>query len=362
MRYINIFFVLAISLLISNLAFAQPTFHLRFETVTANGVDYEVDIYMAGSAEFDLGSSNLQFTYDNTDMDNPTISAGEATDLTSSPFYSVTATRPASNKASLNINLFSAFLNPKVAIPSYPTWTKLARLHFDILDPTATTNLQWTYNGLTTETVVFIGDESTQIFVDSPTDLEDLIGDNLPVELVSFEATAKEEFIQLDWESATEINFSGYELQRSLDGDNFKAISWISGNGIPNQINVYRYKDEDIVFNQNLYYRLKQVDLDGTYEYSDVRVATIRKDGIQLTSITPNPTEGQSKLWIEASLESQATIEVFSTTGQLVISRKENILKGLNSFNLDLSLLPGGVYMVIVQQGRERYTNKVIKL
>ncbi|MEM7103208.1 MAG: T9SS type A sorting domain-containing protein [Bacteroidota bacterium] len=363
MRYINIIFVFALCFLIEATTYAQPTFYLRFETVTANGVDYEVDIYMAGSAEFELGSSNLQFTYDNTDMDNPTLVATEATDLTSSPFYSVTATRPMTNKASLNINLFSSLLSPLVTVPAHPTWIKLARLHFDVLDASAATNLEWSYNGLTTETVAFLADETTQIYVANPGgDLENLVGDLLPVELTSFEATAKEDFIQIDWRSATEVNFSGYEIQRSLDGIDFKTIAWVSGNGTTGQINEYRYKDHDIFYNQNTYYRLKQVDLDGSFEYSDVRVAVIRKDGIQLTSISPNPTEGQTKLQIESSFDSPAVIEIYSNTGQLVHSRKEDVQKGYNSFDLDLSQLPGGMYMVIVQQGKERYTNKLLKL
>jgi hypothetical protein len=104
-----------------------------------------------------------------------------------------------------------------------------------------------------------------------------VFGFGLPVELISFGAKSKQSFIQLDWITATEINNEGFEIQRSVDGENFTSIGWVYGNGSTTEIIEYKFKDNEPMQGIN-YYRLKQIDFDGQYEYSNIVSATINSD------------------------------------------------------------------------------------
>ena len=92
----------------------------------------------------------------------------------------------------------------------------------------------------------------------------------LPVELINFSAENCTNGSCLDWTTATEINNDYFEIQRSLDGITFFKIGMVGGNGNSSTENNYSFRD-NFSSNQNIYYRLKQVDYDGKYTYSNIR-------------------------------------------------------------------------------------------
>src|SRR5690606_18127695 len=92
----------------------------------------------------------------------------------------------------------------------------------------------------------------------------------LPVELISFEATAGDYSIFLTWSTASEKNNAGFNLQRSIDGYNFENIAWIDGNGTTNSPNNYSFEDKNVKPGVMYYYQLKQVDYNGEFEYSPI--------------------------------------------------------------------------------------------
>jgi hypothetical protein len=94
----------------------------------------------------------------------------------------------------------------------------------------------------------------------------------LPVELISFTATAiNNEYIRLDWATALEINNDGFELQRSTDAQTWSNIAWINGNDNSTITNYYNHSDMQVAQNTAYYYRLRQVDNDGQFEFSKHR-------------------------------------------------------------------------------------------
>ena len=92
----------------------------------------------------------------------------------------------------------------------------------------------------------------------------------LPVDLISFEAEREEDNIKLNWSTASEENNDYFEIQKSYDGEVFTPIGYVDGAGNSNAVVEYSYTDSET---NKAYYRLKQLDYDGEFEYSDIVVA-----------------------------------------------------------------------------------------
>lgn len=96
-------------------------------------------------------------------------------------------------------------------------------------------------------------------------------GSLLPVELISFDVENKyNKYVSLTWKTATEINNEGFEVQRSNDGKNFESIAWVEGNFNSREVNHYTFEDYEPL-EEISYYRLKQIDYDGAFEYLPIK-------------------------------------------------------------------------------------------
>jgi len=100
---------------------------------------------------------------------------------------------------------------------------------------------------------------------------------SLPIDLLSFSADPKDDYIALNWESMDEFNFSHFEVERSVDAISFNKINRVVAKK-GNSINEYKMKDKDVKKRQIYYYRLKIVDTDNSYEYSQIRTALMGKN------------------------------------------------------------------------------------
>ncbi|MEM9885042.1 MAG: T9SS type A sorting domain-containing protein [Bacteroidota bacterium] len=175
---------------------------------------------------------------------------------------------------------------------------------------------------------------------------------SLPVELVTFEAKAEEEKVMLKWKTASEIDNSGFEVERSTDGVNFYKIGWVEGEGKSNREVTYKYVDQEARANTTYYYRLRQVDFDGKYEYSNVETAEISDKNINIR-LFPNPSlvSQQVQLQINADSDINGRAEVFDMSGRLVQSLIIATQKGENNLTLATTDLVSGTYVVKVVLG-----------
>ena len=124
---------------------------------------------------------------------------------------------------------------------------------------------------------------------------------NLPVEMLSFDAKVEGQAIQLDWATAQEYNNAGFEIERSLDAQSFSSIGWVEGAGTSAQVKSYRFTDRDLVPAQTYYYRLRQVDVNGIYTYSNTREARLAQDeSLFISNCYPNPAPGYSEVKLTA--------------------------------------------------------------
>ena len=159
----------------------------------------------------------------------------------------------------------------------------------------------------------------------------------LPIELLSFTAKNNRDNVQIDWMTATEQNVDRYEILRSSTGQNYKVIHSIYDIEDSEVVKNYSFEDVDFPEGRALYYQLRTVDLDGTFEFSDVEVVLMNTLEPEIT-LAPNPA--YEHLIIEA--EAKGEVEIYNSTGQKIYETK--VIQGKNS--IDLNQFSGGVYVV----------------
>ncbi len=169
----------------------------------------------------------------------------------------------------------------------------------------------------------------------------------LPVELTSFTAKAISDKVYLDWTTATEINNSGFGIERSFDGNTFFPIGFIKGNGTTTEPKVYSFID-DLEFNatQSIYYRLKQIDYDGSVNYSNIVTVVIEMPiEYALGQNYPNPFNPSTKMKYSVPQNGLVMIKVYDLTGQEVATLL-NEVKEPGNYELDFNAagLSSGVY------------------
>lgn len=194
----------------------------------------------------------------------------------------------------------------------------------------------------------------------------------LPVDLASFRLNDEGCNIHLEWETLSETNNHFFDLERSSDGVNFQIINRVLGQGTSAESNTYYHLDPIKEKDKELYYRLKQVDYDGGFEYS--QVLSIRPEDCgnevgDFLSVFPNPIEKGLEVNVvyeNDSNDSKAKVRMVSMQGVVV---KDFVLddldKGINNFSVDLTNLPGGNYIMELEKSDGRYARvklSVIKL
>ena len=138
----------------------------------------------------------------------------------------------------------------------------------------------------------------------------------VPVELVSFDAKLINGAVNLSWITATETNNSGFEIQRSLDNSSFSKIAFIAGNGSTTEISKYSYVDNYSADNK-VYYRLKQIDNDGSYTYSDVvEVNLSMPKEFVLSQNYPNPFNPSTSIKYQLASDGYVTLKVYDLLGR----------------------------------------------
>ncbi len=167
------------------------------------------------------------------------------------------------------------------------------------------------------------------------------INNPLPVELVNFDVYKKIDHVEIKWETASEVNNDYFEVEKSTDGIHFSSID--KQNGAVNSSKNIKYIAHDYTPDIGLnYYRLKQVDLDGTTEYSDIKSVLFESESPW--SFSPNPTNGQITL-NNINLSSITALNVYDEKGKVVISTDQ-----ITDKNLDFSHLQSGIYYIQIIQ------------
>jgi hypothetical protein len=191
-----------------------------------------------------------------------------------------------------------------------------------------------------------------------------IIASNIvPVELASFRADVNGNTVSLNWMTATETNNSGFEVERSVNGAEFQKVGYVSGNGTTTETKAYSFVDSKLA-NGKYSYRLKQVDLDGTFEYSkSIEVDVNTPMEYSLDQNYPNPFNPSTKISFTLAADSKVDLKVFNILGQeIAVIVNGALAAGSHSYNFDASNLNSGVYFYQFEaQGADGSSFKSIK-
>ncbi|RJP73407.1 MAG: DUF4961 domain-containing protein [Ignavibacteriales bacterium] len=168
----------------------------------------------------------------------------------------------------------------------------------------------------------------------------------LPVELTSFTAAGSKDGVLLKWETATETNNRGFEIQKSNNGKEFNTIGFVSGNGTTSQKISYTFVDK-AAQSGKFVYRLKQMDFSGAFEYSkSIEVDLSTPKEFSLLKNYPNPFNPTTNLSFALPVESEVTLSVYNSVGQLIkVVAQGKYSAGTQNVVFDASDLPSGTYL-----------------
>ncbi len=166
------------------------------------------------------------------------------------------------------------------------------------------------------------------------------ITDPLPVELLYFNADCQNDgTVKLTWATATEINNDYFAVQKSYDATDFMTIGTVAGNGNSNNIIQYEFIDQET---GQAYYRLKQVDFNGDYQYSDMAVAACKSENFTIKAF--DNYSGLS-IQITSNFSDQLTVDVIDARGRLVAEKQVSVNEGFTQFEIE-NTLAKGIYFI----------------
>jgi hypothetical protein len=172
----------------------------------------------------------------------------------------------------------------------------------------------------------------------------------LPIELLDFKAITQDNFVNIEFSTASEFNNHYFEIQHSTDAIDFQNIAKIYGQGNSNQISHYKFKHNNPEIGVN-YYRLKQVDLDGTTTYFNIVQAYYQKTDIALISKYEENNHFFVKL--QSEKPQRISLEIYNINGALAKSGLYSLSSGENILKLNLNSLNPAIYIFKIYSNSE---------
>ncbi|MEP7278964.1 MAG: Ig-like domain-containing protein [Bacteroidota bacterium] len=189
----------------------------------------------------------------------------------------------------------------------------------------------------------------------------------LPVTIVDLGAVYANNKVNVKWTTTFELNNDHFEVERSTDGISFKSVATVKGQGNSATLHNYQFNDDvskNVLNKNDLYYRLKQVDLDGKASYTKVLVVRVyRTKSLQSLSVTPNPAINDIKVNVQLNENSYIVMKIANSSGIEVMRKTTRGSIGTNSFSLEgTSRLQAGIYFLeVIVNSNERMMVKLIK-
>ncbi|MEQ9467315.1 MAG: T9SS type A sorting domain-containing protein [Ekhidna sp.] len=245
------------------------------------------------------------------------------------------------------------------------SWQNLRVMVWDAVDGTWESygNANANYSGMSASSGSIVSDTDLSFSTNFIT-----LGSNepvpLPVELLMFEGKIEDNKTYLTWQTASEVNNDYFEVMHSIDGENFKTVGTVQGSGNSNEVLTYNFVHSSPAIGIN-YYRLKQVDFDGTTEFHEIIQLQNNADrlakGMEVSTY-PNPTvpENLNLRILSGDNQSQVNVKVMNLSGQLFIDSQFE-----GAFVIDEKLVPSrkmipGIYFILVEQGKDVQKHKIV--
>lgn len=244
-------------------------------------------------------------------------------------------------------------------------WTEVNGVHTttSTLVPAGAASWDYSFSG-SGDTYTYIievaGDYEYECSI-HPTLMQGTFSVTIPVELTSFSANINDGAIILNWQTATETNNSGFEIERKISGGDWYKIGFVVGNGTTTEPQVYSFQDKNIT-PATYFYRLKQVDFNGEFEYSpSIEVIVSAPLSFELVQNYPNPFNPNTTIEFTIPQASNVRLVVYSLLGEEVITLI-NGFKDADTYkiNFDAKELNSGIYFYTISTGEFTQSKKMI--
>jgi hypothetical protein len=351
MRKIKYLLIL-LTILISN-NYSQPKVNGRFLLVTNNGTNYVVKVQISYDTGLDaLGDATIPFTFNTSDLSYVSTTFHNFT----GGAYNTATITISTNRISLNIVYNSSVAGTIVS----NTFMDVATITFSTLNTGGQSNL------LFTTPMEFFNTSFAQWTNGTFTDLNTT---PLPVELTSFTAMAMSNNVVLDWKTATEVNSYGFEVERAsrqvgtTPSQGWEKIGFVAGNGNSNSPKDYSFIDFNPSGGSKFIYRLKQIDNNGKFEYSDEVEIDLAPSEFVLYQNYPNPFNPSTKIQYALSSQQYTTLKIYNVLGNEMQTLVDEVKPaGLHEVTVDAANFPSGIYFYKLRVGSLVETKKMTLL
>jgi hypothetical protein len=184
----------------------------------------------------------------------------------------------------------------------------------------------------------------------------------LPIELQSFTATSRQGIVELVWSTATETNNAGFNVEKNSYGT-WQSLGFVEGNGTTNAPKQYSFVEKNVETG-SYSYRLKQVDRDGNFEYSQsVELNVVGAPTVlALNGNYPNPFNPATNISFTVPFEGQATVKVFDVLGKEIAMVFNDVAMSGKQYSVPFyaSSLPSGIYFSQLEFGGQRIVKKMM--
>ena len=197
----------------------------------------------------------------------------------------------------------------------------------------------------------------------SPVNVGSGLNEPLPVELTTFTAAYSNQSVELNWQTATEVNNFGFDIEKKIDGGDWIKIGFVAGNGNSNSPNQYIFSDEALFGGSQFKYRLKQMDNDGQFEYSDAVEVLVVPDNFELSQNFPNPFNPSTKFRFSVPVTTNLQFNIYNMLGEHIITAAEGeYAPGFYEAEFNAASLPSGVYIYRIESAEFVHTRKMMLL
>ncbi|MCB9207815.1 MAG: T9SS type A sorting domain-containing protein [Ignavibacteriales bacterium] len=345
-----------------NFLFAQNTATIDLENGRVDGGNYKFDVSITRTSDWGanflssyLNSSSSRFDYNSTALGAPSVSAGPHF---SNGDHSVTVSIITDQ---INVETNFTFNGNNSALV-LGTKYLLFTVTLPILNASESAGITW----VAASTAFFQGDDENI----TSTLNGDLNTSPLPVELSTFNVNSVEGTkAQLEWETATEVNNYGFEIERSVVTESAEAtwekVAFVEGHGNSNSPKLYSFTDKNLVGGSKFAYRLKQIDIDGTFEYSDVIEVEVLPTKYELFQNYPNPFNPSTNIKFSLPEDAKVNINIYNVLGERVASvLSEELKAGFHQIDFNSNSagyqLSSGVYLYTIESKNFSQVKKMI--
>ncbi|MCL5031060.1 MAG: T9SS type A sorting domain-containing protein [Bacteroidetes bacterium] len=186
----------------------------------------------------------------------------------------------------------------------------------------------------------------------------------LPIELIYFNFQIVDTTVNLAWGTATEVNSYGFNIERYSNPDSlWETIGFVMGAGVSNSPKNYNFEDTTVIKNKTYFYRLKQIDNDGSFKYSDTLVVSIISEIKKENNLTPknffvsqnypNPFNPTTNIRVEIPEVNEIILKVYDSLGKIVLERNYGEkMPGVYLISFNASNLSSGIYYYSISCGK----------